>query len=420
MTIPFNVPDVKPLYLDTSRVQSNGFHERLKTFLGVLQQREDNAVRERELRNQELAKMEQAQAGALLAQMVTGMDTQQVPGMTVPTGLPGGVGPSVTMAPQTFEGPLAKALKSQPGSVVYEALGRGNNLVTQYFNDRDKRLAAKPPVQRKPDPGQLTDAEGYALSWDKTTNRAVNILDEQGNRVRLKIPGQDGTGSEGRWADSGYKKNGIPQQYNTATGQFRDAPGGRELYLKSTPAIEHYKAAQLYAESANDWQSLRELGFPSIPTDMSKFVLAAREAVGENGEFLTYLAQTTVYDETTKQAIRTYVNLAMNALYQKSGAAISVKEMQQILSKIPFASDGTEAKQRKLRAFRTGIEAQFRTGIDVLERSAMENGMPYIKPYDLFNDDPGADAQSGLPLLPGDPYQSGGSPAKPFSLQRPR
>lgn len=417
MTIPFSVPDVKPLYFDTSQIDRDGFQKRLRLLLETLHNRETRNIEVQKMKRDEALRLDQAAAGEQLAQMVRGMDT--VPGMSIPTAGPmGGMGPTVQTKP--VEGPLAQSFQPRPGTTVnFEAFKTGQNTISQYLNDRNERMKAKAPT--KPEVQELTDANGFALSWDKASGTAKHIVGPNGLPVRMRVPNEEV--KEDKWQLTGYEQNGVPIEYNGRTGEMRPVRAPDNLFKMGPVTESENRFAMLYTESAEAWKTLKATGYKAIPKDLVGFVASARKAVGEDGAFESFLTSSQVFDEETKQAIMAYAVIGMNNIYGKSGAAITVKEMQGILARLPSDLDSPTTKAAKLRFFRRGVESQFRSGYNALRRGEVEAQVPFQKPYEIFADEPGVDPATQRPWSKENPYMNPSQPTPggpPPLLRRPQ
>lgn len=402
MTIPTGpIPNVTPAYQDFSRVNPNAFHERLKTFLGVLQQREDNAIRERELRNQELARMEQAKAGELLGRMLTNMDTTNVPGMSLPSGLPGGVGPTVSMAPQTVEGPLARAVKSQPGAAIFEAMGRGGNVVSQYFSDRDKRALAAQPKPRTP--------VKLEFKKDDVTGKTYNYNPETGSLTEIPVRfgvspsalGKDGTNLQ---LTDYTNADGQPVAFDKRTGSFVAIGGGQAVIPKGGRRSDVVSAAQFYRSSSQAWRTLQQNHFATIPAELAKNILAVKKAEGTT-PFLKWVDDN-VQDDQVKAALNGWTTILRDIVYQNSGKQVTVQEFRDAINRyIPTGMTGPKEWQAIISILQARLNGMYATGrLQFRDDQAAGLDIP-PSPYELFNSPVQAvDPQSGQSFRSGNKY----------------
>ena len=327
MTIPFSVPDVKPLYFDTSQIDRDGFQKRLRLLLETLHNRETRNIEVQKMKREESLRLDQAAAGEQLAQMVRGMDT--VPGMSIPTAGPmGGMGPTVQTKP--VEGPLAQSFQPRPGTTVnFEAFKTGQNTISQYLNDRNERMKPKTPT--KPElPEFKTDAkDGRVYRVPKSGGAATPVYKADGTPLIGDVPG------------TGADKPDLMDVYDNLTGQIvlmpRVAGALPPQFTKAGPMTDQEKKdAVLYTRATSAIKNA--LTLPPIPEDFITTLLTAEGSGSGNQPLRTYLRKVKL-DPATRRSLLAWETVLSSGLYATSGAAITVSEVLRELSLIPTTAD---------------------------------------------------------------------------------
>lgn len=326
MTIPFSIPDVKPLYFDTSQVDRDGFQKRLQTLLGVLHNRETRNIELQKMKREEALRLDQAAAGEQLAQMIRGMDT--VPGLSIPTAGPmGGAGPTVQTKP--FEGPLAQSFQPRPGTMVnFEMFKTGQNTISQYFNDRNERVKARTPA--KPElPEFKTDAkDGRVYRVPKSGGTATPVYKADGTPLIGELPDKP-------------DKPELMDVYDNVTGQIVLMPKVAgplpPQFTKAGPMTDQEKKdAVLYTRATSAIKNA--LTLPPIPEDFVTTLLTAEGSGQGNQPLRTYLRKVKL-DPSTRRSLLAWETVLSSGLYATSGAAITVSEVLRELSLIPTTAD---------------------------------------------------------------------------------
>lgn len=329
MTIPFSIPDVKPLYFDTSQVDRDGFHKRLQALLSVLHNRETRNIEIEKMKREEALRLDQAAAGEQLAQMVRGMDT--VPGLSIPTAGPmGGMGPTVQTKPAA--GPLAQAFQPRPGTTInFEAFRTGQNTISQYLNDRGERMKARTPA--KPElPEFKTDAkDGRVYRVPKSGGAATPVYKADGTPLIGELPGGAG----------GPDKPDLIEVYDNVTGQIvlmpKVAGALPPQFTKAGPMTDQEKKdAVLYTRATSAIKNA--LTLPPIPEDFVTTLLTAEGSGQGNQPLRTYLRKVKL-DPSTRRSLLAWETVLSSGLYAMSGAAITVSEVLRELSLIPNTAD---------------------------------------------------------------------------------